>query len=537
MASKFLPPSSTQLLRNLRFFATSSSSSSAISSIPSLNLTDKPIQSPPSPPSVDTNLSSFSSSSYALDLNDTPLSSTASSAISALNLNTHRVNNNYSADCILDLNDHRKLFSTLPTKKLIHASFILQLAAMDPVVDLGIWIMKSKLMRESDGVIRHAILRMIRHTFYEHFVAGETPNEVKSYVQRVNESGLRGMLDFAVEFSTKNDGCDLNFLAFLDTIEAAKSYSPSSVSFVVAKVTAICPLKLLERVSDLLRWEERNPSFNLPWKLDTLPVFSDSSPLYHTLKKPEPLTQEEELELQLAQLRLQKLCEKCIEANVPLVVDAEHTAVQPAIDYLTYSSAILYNKDDNPIIYNTIQTYLKDAKDRVLLATKAADKMGIPMGFKLVRGAYMSMERKLASSLGYESPIHNTIQDTHACFNDCASFLLEKMADGPTGLVLATHNVESGRLAAVKARELRIGDNGNEKLEFAQLYGMADALSFSLRDAGFQVSKYMPFGPLDMVIPYLLRRAEENRGLLSASSLDRQLLRKELGRRMKDSIF
>ncbi|KAJ1407266.1 Proline dehydrogenase domain [Sesbania bispinosa] len=117
--------------------------------------------------------------------------------------------------------------------------------------------------------------------------------------------------------------------------------------------------------------------------------------------------------------------------------------------------------------------------------------MGVPIGFKLVRGAYMSIESKLVESLGYASPIHNTIQDTHNCFNDCSSFLLEKIANGPGSVVLATPTILN------------------------------------------QVSKYMPFGPVEMVMPYLLRRAEGNRGLLAASGFDRQLIRKKLGRRLK----
>lgn len=290
------------------------------------------------------------------------------------------------------------------------------------------------------------------------------------------------------------------------------------------KITAICPMKLLERVSDLLRWQHKDPSFNLPWKLHTLPIFSDSSPMYHTLKRPEPLTPEEERDLQLGHQRLLKICQKCLQANVPLAVDAEYTSIQPAIDYFTYSSAIIYNKDDNPIVHGTIQAYLKDAKERLLLVSMAADKMGLPMGIKLVRGAYMSTERKLASSLGFESPIHSSVQETHVCYNDCASILLEMISNRPGALVLATHNVESGRIAVAKAHDLGIG-KVTQKLQFAQLYGMADALSFGLRNAGFQVSKYMPFGPVEMVMPYLLRRAEENRGLLSASTLDRQLMR------------
>jgi len=203
-------------------------------------------------------------------------------------------------------------------------------------------------------------------------------------------------------------------------------------------------MALLERISDLLRWQQKDPSFNLPWKQDSLPIFSESSPLYHTTKKPEPLTPQEESDFQLANQRLQQLCKKCVEANMPLLVDAEHTTVQPAIDYFTYSSAIMHNKDDNPIVFGTIQTYLKDAKERLFLATQAAEKIGIPVGFKLVRGAYMSTESTLAESFGSRSPIHDTIEDTHNCFNDCSSYLLEKFANGKGSVVLATHNIESG---------------------------------------------------------------------------------------------
>lgn len=205
-------------------------------------------------------------------------------------------------------------------------------------------------------------------------------------------------------------------------------------------------MELLERISDLLRWEKQDPSFKLPWKQNTLPIFSDSSPLYHTLKKPDPLTSKEEQDLQLTLERLTKLCQRCLELNVPITVDAEDTKIQPAIDYLTYNSAIEYNKlgDSTPIVYGTLQAYLKDAKERLFLATKAAEKMGLPLGFKLVRGAYMSSESKLANSLGFESPIHDTIQDTHNCYNDCASYMLDKIVDGSGAVVLATHNVESG---------------------------------------------------------------------------------------------
>ncbi|XP_038891036.1 proline dehydrogenase 2, mitochondrial-like [Benincasa hispida] len=433
----------------------------------------------------------------------------------------------------VDFTDTRALFGSLPTSDLLHAATTLHAAAIGPVVDVGMWVMNSKLMDVE--LVRDLVLGTVKHTFYRQFCAGEDDATVAKTVRRLHDVGLRSMLDYALEYADDEASCDRNLDGFLRTIEITKSLPPGSASFVVTKVSAICPLRLLERVSDLLRWQQKNPSFNLPWKLKTLPIFSESSPLYHTLEQPKPLTHEEEKSLQMSHERLMKICQSCVDANVPLAIDAEHTKVQPAIDYFTYSAAIIHNKDHIPIVYGTIQAYLKDAKDRLLLVNKEASKLKVPLGIKLVRGAYMSSESKIASSLGFESPIHNTIQDTHVCYNTCASFLLDNIAKGSSGVILATHNVESGKLAATKAYEIGMGKL-KQKLEFAQLYGMSEALSFGLRNAGFQVSKYMPFGPVDMVMPYLLRRAEENRGLLSTSNLDRQLMRKELGRRMKECL-
>ncbi|KAL2329735.1 hypothetical protein Fmac_017316 [Flemingia macrophylla] len=434
----------------------------------------------------------------------------------------------------LNFNDHHKLFSHLPTSDLLRSAAVLHATAVDPLVDFGTWLLRSNLMNVNG--LREILLASVRHSFYNHFCAGEDAPAAAKSIRALNSAGLRGMLVYSVEDALDNHACDRNFHGFLRTVDVSRSLPPSSVSFVIVKITAICPMSLLERMSDLLRWQHKDPSLSLPWKQDCFPIFSESSPLYHTTKRPEPLTPEEEKDLELATQRFFELCQKCVQANMPLMVDAEHTSVQPAIDYFTYSSAILHNKTENPIVFGTMQTYLKDAKERLMLAVEAAEKMGIPMGFKLVRGAYMSSESKLAESLGHSSPIHDTIEDTHKCFNDCSSFMLEKIANGPGGVVLATHNIESGKLAAAKAHEVGIG-KVNHKLEFAQLHGMSDALSFGLSNAGFQVSKYMPFGPVETVMPYLLRRAEENRGMLAASGFDRQLMRKELGRRLKAAVF
>ncbi|KAK3015020.1 hypothetical protein RJ639_005604 [Escallonia herrerae] len=418
---------------------------------------------------------------------------------------------------ILDFDDVKGLFGPVSTAKLISSSVILHMAAMGPVVDMG--------THEFQGDGKAGFAR-----------GGAGGEEAGRTVRRLWDVGLRAMLDYGPEHTNDNVSCDRNSEEFIRTVEPTRSLPPSSVSFVVAKVTAICPIDLLRRVSDLLRWEYKEHSFHLPWKLDTLPIFSDSSPFYHTPNKPDPLTPQEERDLELAHQRLVKISEKCQEHNVPLVIDAEDTSLQPAIDYFTYSAAITFNKYEHPIVFGTMQLYLKDAKERLLLAKRAADKLGLPMGFKLVRGAYIVSERQVAASLGVESPVHDSIQQTHASYDECTLFMLEEVSSGRGSVVLATHNVESGKLAASKARDLGIRKE-TQKLQFAQLYGMSEALSFGLKNAGFEVSKYLPFGPVEQIIPYLLRRAEENKGLLSASSFDRQLMRKELKRRLRATIF
>nr|GMC62264.1 proline dehydrogenase 2, mitochondrial-like [Ipomoea batatas] len=467
-------------------------------------------------------------------LNSAPSSFTA--AVQPLNFADkpdHPIPAAVAADKVVDFEDAKELFSSVGTSKLVKSAVALHLLAIEPAVDVGIRVMNSRLMKIP--VVKETVMGLVERTFYGQFCAGRDLEEVARTVAGLSETGLKAMLDYGLEHADDNESCDRSMNHILQTVDAAKSLPP--VSFVVLKITAICPPRLLKRVSDFLRWQYKNPAFNLPWKQKSLPVLSDSSALYHTSKTPEPLTQEEERDLELGHERLQKICKSCLEAGVPLVIDAEDTTVQPAIDYITYSAAVSYYKDDGPLVFGTIQAYLKDAEERLVRVKMAAGKMGVPMGFKLVRGAYMTSESGLASALGAESPIHRTIHHTHKCFNDCASFMLEEIAAGSGGaVVLATHNIESGKLAATKATDLGIKKD-NQKLQFAQLYGMSEGLSFGLKKAGFQVSKYLPFGPVDQIMPYLLRRAEENRGLLSTSSLDRQLMRKELKRRLASIIL
>ncbi|KAL0343740.1 UNVERIFIED_CONTAM: Proline dehydrogenase 1, mitochondrial [Sesamum angustifolium] len=470
MASRSVHP---KVIRNLRRL---NSSAPSITAVPSLinpgrpeKVAKKPLQPTPTP---------------------SPPTTTADSASTS------------TSDFQLELDDTKRLFSSVSTPKLIKSASMLKISSYDRAADFGLWIMTSGLM--NNPVVRKLVLAATEHTFYSHFCAGKDLEKAGRTVKKLWDSGLGAMLDYGLEHATDNESCDRNLQEFLRTINSTKSVDSCQVSFVVLKITAICPPSLLRR----------------------------SSPLYHTMTRPPPLSREEEHDLELAFERLDKICKNSLEANKPLLIDAEDTAIQPAIDYFSYSAAIKYTgEEDDPLIFNTIQAYLKDAKERLVIAKKAADKMGVPVGFKLVRGAYMSSEKQFAASLGVKSPIHDDIQKTHNCFDDCAEFLLEEVARGSGSVVLATHNIESGRKAASKAISLGLERN-NPYFQFAQLYGMAEVLSFSLRNEGFRVSKYLPFGPVEQIMPYLLRRAEENRGLLAASSIDRVLMKKELLRRL-----
>ncbi|KAE8660832.1 Proline dehydrogenase 1 [Hibiscus syriacus] len=292
-----------------------------------------------------------------------------------------------AAPTIVDLDDPRKLFSSVSTSKFLRSLVNLGLVANETFVDFGMWVMNSRLVETT--LVRDVILKTVKHTMFEHFCAGETTEEAGQCARKIHEAGLRGMLAYAVEHTSDNNTCDRNLEGFIRSVDFSKSLPPSS---------------------------------------------------------------------------------KCVDLNIPLTIDAEDTSLQPAIDYFTYSSAIMYNKDGNAIVYGTIQAYLKDAKERLFTASKTADKLGIPMGFKLVRGAYMSSETRVASRFGFDSPIHDSIDKTHSCYDECASFMLERIANGNDAVVLATHNLQSGKLAALKARNMGIR-KGNPKLEFAQLYG------------------------------------------------------------------
>jgi len=445
------------------------------------------------------------------------------------------MNAEINAAAVPKFEDAEGLYSGLTTKELITSFFNLHLISYEPIADMGMKALRSPLMEYAP--YRVPLLQAVKRTVFSHFCAGESVAEAFSTLNRLQTLGLKGILNYGMEDATDNAACDANLNQFLTTVDSTALLPPGSVSFACVKITAICPLALLERISYLLRWQHRHPNVTLPWKVETLPILAPSSPTHHTSSAPEPLSPAEETDLNLAEQRLFQLCRACEAVSLPLLVDAEYVSVQPAIDYFTYKAFSEFNRHREPLVYGTLQAYLKDSLPRLMEASESAQKQGISMALKLVRGAYITRENAQADSLGAPSPVHSLITDTHRCYNRCASLLLEKVAKGEASLLLATHNLESVKLATAKAEELGIARKGEGRLQFGQVHGMADSLSLALVKAGFEVSKYLPFGPVEKVIPYLLRRAEENRGMLSTSSRDIESIRTELKRRIRNLQF
>jgi proline dehydrogenase len=233
--------------------------------------------------------------------------------------------------------------------------------------------------------------------------------------------------------------------------------------------------------------------------------------------------------------RVYCLAEEAARVGTRLLIDAEQTRFQPAIDNLVWNLQRKYNAtsvSEFPVIYNTYQCYLKDSLSRLQTDLERSERYGFHFGAKLVRGAYMESERALATTLNYPSPIHDTIDDTHTSYNGAVQFLLKhaKSTGKRVELVVASHNQESVEKAIAAMNEIGI-DRRGPTISFAQLYGMMDHLTFNLGLHGYRAYKYVPYGPVKLVMPYLIRRANENSSIAGASTLELDMIRAELKRR------
>lgn len=258
------------------------------------------------------------------------------------------------------------------------------------------------------------------------------------------------------------------------------------------------------------------------------PIDLTMGPLTQFIEE-EPLSEHEKTQLGNMIRRLESLANDAAERGVKLMVDAEQTYMQPAIDHLTLNLQRKYNRDGSDVIYNTFQCYLKMSSDRIDIDLMRARREKFRFAAKLVRGAYMVQERKRARDKGYTDPIHNTIEDTHINYDAQVSKLLSH--NHLASFMVASHNEKSVVKTVQQMQEIGISRAAGG-VYFGQLLGMCDHVSYTLGTNGYKVFKYVPYGPIRKVLPYLIRRAQENSSLLSGAQLEMRMLRTEIKRRI-----
>lgn len=283
----------------------------------------------------------------------------------------------------------------------------------------------------------------------------------------------------------------------------------------------------------------------ITWSMNLRP--KDLPELTANCKEVGPLARatpnEEEVELIEAMFnRGRLLATHASEVGTRLLIDAEQVRFQPAIDNLVLELQQTFNAvgDTNrPVIYNTYQCYLKDAIERLRTDILRSERFDYHFGAKLVRGAYMESERADAIKAGLQSPIHDSIEDTHTAYGAAVDFLLQEIAKRNVGnrrieLMCATHNQQSIE-EAIKGMELYQIDKQSSAVSFAQLYGMSDHLTFNLGRHGYRAYKYVPYGAVHEVMPYLLRRARENSAIVGGAAAEFSMILNELGGRLRFS--
>ncbi|NWI62758.1 PROD dehydrogenase, partial [Todus mexicanus] len=246
-------------------------------------------------------------------------------------------------------------------------------------------------------------------------------------------------------------------------------------------------------------------------------------------------TEEEDLQMKRILQRMDVLAKRATEKGVRLMVDAEQSYFQPAISRLTLEMQRRFNRDQ-AIIFSTYQCYLK-AYDNVTVDVELSRREGWHFGTKLVRGAYMEQERERAAEIGYEDPINPTYEKTNEMYHGCLDYILKEIKQSQKASVMvASHNEDTVKFTLHRMMELGIHPS-EKKVSFGQLLGMCDQITFPLGQAGFPVYKYVPYGPVNEVLPYLSRRARENRCFMQRANRERDLLWREVKRRLLTGTF
>ncbi len=331
---------------------------------------------------------------------------------------------------------------------------------------------------------------LIKSTVFEQFCGGETIEECEAAINKLGASNVGTILDYSVEGKATEDDFDKTKDEIIKTIQRAQG--DPDIPFSVFKVTGVAPLGTLERMSNKKKLDAKSQA------------------------KCERINR-----------RIDEICAAAYHADQPLFIDAEETWIQDAIDRITTGMMERYNRE-KPIIFNTLQMYRTDRLQYLKDSLRQSHNDGYVLAVKLVRGAYMEKERDRAVEMGYESPIHATKADTDADYDAAIEYCLRHSKE--MTFVAATHNEKSTKMLAEQMNEIGISPD-DKNIFFSQLYGMGDTISFKLAKEGYNVSKYVPYGPVADAMPYLIRRAEENSSAAGQVSRELEMLEREMKRR------
>ncbi|XP_024433204.2 hydroxyproline dehydrogenase [Desmodus rotundus] len=423
-------------------------------------------------------------------------------------------------------------FHLKSTGELMRAFLVLRLCAWPPLVTHGLalqaWSQRLLGSRLSGALLRASI--------YGQFVAGETAEEVRGCVQQLQTLSLRPLLAVPTEEepdSTVKTGeawYEGNLKAMLRCVELSQSLlktsAPTGNILMQLKLTALTSTWLCKVLTS---WIGR-PGASLELSPERLAEAMDSGRDLQV----SCLSTEQNRHLQASLSRLQRVVQHAQAQNVRLLVDAECTSLNPALSLLVAALALRWNssREGGPWVWNTYQAYLKDTPERLRQDAEAADRAGLAFGVKLVRGAYLDMEREMARLQGTKDPTQPHYEATSQSYRRCLELMLTHVSHrGPMcHLMVASHNEESIHQATKRMWELGIPLDG--PVSFGQLLGMCDHVSLALGQAGYAVYKSIPHGSLEEVIPYLIRRAQENQSVLLRARREWELLSQELRRRL-----
>jgi proline dehydrogenase len=387
----------------------------------------------------------------------------------------------------MDFKNTEVAYRHLSNAEILRALTLFKTIQLESLTLLGTQLLRGMMK------LRLPVGWAIKPTIFRHFVGGESVEQCRELIDKQYGFGVKTVLDYSVEGQKTEESFDHALAHFKRSITYI-SQKKEKIPFCVFKPSALGEFNLAKIAQEEGR-----------------------------------LTDDETEKLDVFASRVRELCEFAEANDVPILVDAEESWVQSYYDDMVWDMQQKLNKS-KAIVFNTFQMYRVGKLEQLESELQACRKQGVTFGVKLVRGAYMEKEREFAKDNGHPSPIHASKKDTDDCFNQAIELCFDYI--DCCSMVIGSHNEFSNRLAAEKMK--KIGMNSDDsRVYFSQLFGMADHISYNMAAIGYNVAKYVPYGPVKDVLPYLFRRAEENSSVQGQAPLECKLLAEELKRRNK----